>query len=289
MAQESHRRKRFKLDEPGETTLPLKSKSVNVGAQRAKSQQKRRRVEPESVFDHEHVSIRLADDNWESVAPKNDRVVQAKETRAAVLPSDLAGKQKQSVPPPRRLKIKTTGIEFQEHFLDADRSIQLDDFDQPPDSTSTPLLGSPRSGSTNFEPWVVEEPWGIDDSWLRHELATAPVEPYMRPVWHPGQSYGIPMAPGYVMAHGSAPPGNSSVLLKEYDSPLKQRGIMFYPPVYAGGPSTEAYPWYSVGDTYKSPRAGTVGKKHGGLRSRNSSRSSFKSSGGDATCPSISR
>ncbi|SCU94236.1 LADA_0G07382g1_1 [Lachancea dasiensis] len=111
-------RKRFRL---AEGPAPLQSKSVNAGDAVGPLIKKRRRATtpPHNVFENEHVGIRLVDaEPWQS--------------------------RERS---PRRLRFTTAVVlPLHDNLLDADRSIQLDDFDEPPNSTSTPRP-SPRPGS----------------------------------------------------------------------------------------------------------------------------------------------
>ncbi|CEP63727.1 Spo13p LALA0_S09e01134g [Lachancea lanzarotensis] len=283
-------RKRFKLDD----TLmdqPLRSKPVNVVVKsktvKSPNVQKRRKVDGpySSVFDHQHVEIRLADQNWriKTAGASSDN-----SHERSKLTKGVCGKDKSSGA--RRLKIKKSlqAIDLPRPFLDADRSIQLDDFDQPPESTSTPIIGSPRPASSDIgpygrlkneyensindqdlDPWVLDEHWSASYS-PRYE---EPFAPGVSPAWHPGYIYGIPLAP-------SSRNRNKSGVLRSQHTPLKNRGFENFPQQLAGGPTVETYPWYTAGTTYKSRRNFSSGER---LDVRNTSRNSYKSSGGEAT------
>ncbi|SCU88579.1 LAFA_0E13498g1_1 [Lachancea sp. 'fantastica'] len=282
-------RKRFKLDDTS-MEQPLRSKPVNVVAKAVSGKspvaRKRRKVEDpySSVFDHQHVEIRLADENWR--ARTADASPSGSQERSKSV-SKLQMKDHKSGA--RRLKIKNPlqTADLPRPFLDADRSIQLDDFDQPPDSTSTPIMGSPRSASLevgpygrvdsyqnnsndpDFDPWIVDESWPISHSQRYQE----PFAPDLSPAWHPGHVYGIPLAPS------SRNPDKSGILRAQH-TPLRHRGIEHFSQKFTGGPTAESYPWYTVGATYKSPRRALCG---GRLDARNSSQNSYRSSGGEAT------
>ncbi|CUS23757.1 LAQU0S11e03620g1_1 [Lachancea quebecensis] len=303
-------RKRFKIDDSidcAPAMPPLQARSTNVplkrenGKPRRAEDYKKRRVGENSVstgqaktsvFDNEHVGLRLVD-TPRGVVSSQVALPPVSAAVAAATPPRERGR-------PRQLKIKTTGLAHRELFLDADRSMQLDEFDQPPDSTSTPLLGSPGSstgysrpssqlgwqeGPTPPRPWVTDPV--LPDGW--------PHDPPIPNAWFPGTLFpGAP--PGYAYVPIAIPTGRSS--LSSHESPLKHRGAVFCPqppPIYSGAPTLEARPWYAQPALYRPTHVSRYGNHESaqGLRAAQNAQDaiqstqasqSYKSSGGDATC-----
>ncbi|SCV03481.1 LAME_0H10770g1_1 [Lachancea meyersii CBS 8951] len=306
-------RKRFKMDDLVDQTQPLRSKPINVVFKtglKSPVRQKRRKLDTPypSVFDHQHVGIKLADENWR--AGTSVALPEAPQDVGLRPDSVPAVSESEATQRARRLKIKNplqTG-DLPRPFLDADRSIQLEDFDQPPDSTSTPILGSPRPNSLELpyhrrldnhdyynvncnynynEPWVVDAHWAANCSKQYQE----PYDFGVSPAWHPGHVYGIPLAPG----HNLPPQGHNlphaavistsrnpdkSGIFKTQHSPLRHRGAEFFPQAYAGGPTVETYPWYTLGQTYREPKSDLGSERR---EIRDTSQQSYRSSGGEAT------
>lgn len=305
-------RKRFKVDDSIDCVAalpPLQARSTNVplkrenGKPRRTDDYKKRRVAEKSdgtaqaknnVFDNEHVGLRLVDTPHRAVSPHSLQPPGSAAVAVMTPPRDRGR--------PRQLKIKTTGLAHRELFLDADRSMQLDEFDQPPDSTSTPLLGSPGSSAGRSRPssqlgwpegptpprqWVADPV--LPDGW--------PNDPPIPNAWFPGAMFsGAP--PGYAYVPIAIPTGRSP--LSSHESPLKHRGAAFFPqppPIYNGASASEAHPWYAQPALYRPThvsRYGNYEPAHGlrgahnaqdAVRSTQTSQS-YKSSGGDATCQS---
>lgn len=286
----SNRRKRFQLDDSIDQLAPLRSKPINVPQKsqndvlsqpklaRSDNTKKRRVSTKASIFDSEHVNLRFADAPFET----SHRIIPTTSASDGALPSNEPTEPEKQ---PRRLKIKkATDIDTREQFLDANQSIQLEDFDLPPNSTSTPLLGSPESNPENSLYWQFVEP--RDHAWPETQYYAVPMGPTAS---LPRMVAGYP--PGYGYVPISLSQDRSNLGLQE--SPLKQRGVMFYPHpsgMYSGPTAPEAYPWYMPpGMHHPAPnqpfRTQTYRTKTGRSPrgTPNTSVKSYRSSGGDAT------
>ncbi|SJM87775.1 uncharacterized protein ZBIST_3964 [Zygosaccharomyces bailii] len=260
-------RRRFRLLNERESIRPLHARSTNVKPSagrdvRVKQKQslkrrsdeslmptKRRRSErhPEpsqisnTVFDNDHVQLRLLDSD-------------------DLLPG--------TVSPSERL----TNIEEEED------SLQLEDFDQPPESTSTPL-SAPRAmevSQDSFRPQLCYNA-NMDDSPLqdkRYELDTYPCANYLPmgflPQYpsHPGSHLGYIQPLGPIMSSAAGPPIRPPIgqVVNMPNMPYPIRG-----PVGAPVFTDQYFGAYGYGAMFPP------------ITSQNSGSSSYKSSGGDAT------
>lgn len=135
------RKKRFKLEDESELILPLQSKSTNVASTNtvkaclkkkvSTPPKKRRCTKPQgALFADENVTLRLVDTDDKRFPLHNTDSV-----------SDEA----------RRLKRKTEDEQpYKLETIHEQESIKLSDFDQPPDSTSTPIASPDRSSSPSM-------------------------------------------------------------------------------------------------------------------------------------------
>lgn len=253
-------RKRFQLEDGEQTFHPLQSKSTNIPEAHAPISsiepplKKRRRTTTHkkdspkgSLFKNENVSIRLVDSHDVGNNNKN----RACSEEAPLLLSSH-----------RRLNNKISNVENLGEAME-DRSVQLDDFDQPPDSTSTPLLASPSLHVGSF-----------DSAQLVDPIRPSPV--VYNPQGYPVQSppYAYPMAPNV-----------PSVYIRGYESPLKGRGALFpyFSPMFMSPVHMDAYGWPVLPHAYAQPGGHFPQQYPRSQKSSHDSSASYKSSGGEAT------